>query len=358
MANIIQPFHLLVISLTGWLNRHQQDIIDYLIEENRVLKDQLEGQRLRFNDDQRRRLAAKAKILGRQLLDEIETLVTPDTLLAWHRKFIAEKWTFPRKGPGRPRIAQEITELVIRMAMENVSWGYDRIQGALANLGHIIAPNTVKNILNRHGIEPAPERKKRTSWKTFLKAHWEVMSATDFFTVEIWTPRGLATYYVLFVMHLSTRCVQIAGVTTSPNGAFMMQVARNLTDVCDGFLLNKAYLIMDRDKKYTDAFRASLKREGVTPIRCPVRTPNCNAFAERFVRSVKSECLDRMILFGERSLRRVLNEYIAHYHTERNHQGLGNRLLDPIYAAGSTDEPIQHRERLGGILNFYYREAA
>ena len=171
MTNIIQPFHLLVIALASWLNRHQQDVIDYLIEENRVLKDQLEGQRLRFTDDQRRRLAAKAKALGRRLLDEIETLVTPDTLLAWHRKFIAEKWTYPRKGPGRPRIAQEITELVIRMAMENVSWGYDRIQCALANLGHIVAPNTVKNILKRHGIELAPQRRKRTSWKTFLKAH-------------------------------------------------------------------------------------------------------------------------------------------------------------------------------------------
>ena len=322
------------------------------------LRIKLEGQRLRFTDDQRRRLAAKAKVLGRQMLDEIETLVTPDTLLAWHRKLIAEKWTFPRKGLGRPRVTQEIIDLVIRMASENDGWGYDRIQGALANLGYIIAPNTVKNILKRHGIEPAPERKKRTSWQTFLKAHWEVMTATDFFTVEIWTPRGLVTYYVLFVMHLSTRFVHIAGVTTSPNGAFMMQVARNLTDVSDGFLLNKAFLIMDRDKKYTDAFRAYLKREGVTPVRCPVRAPNCNAFAERFVRSVKSECLDRMILFGERSLRRVLNEYIAHYHTERNHQSLGNRLLVPTHEAGSMNDPIQHRERFGGILNFYYREAA
>ena len=358
MTNILQPFHLLIVALTGWFNRHQQASIDYLIEENRVLKEQLEGQRLRFTDNQRRRLAAKAKVLGRQVLDEIETLVTPDTLLAWHRKLIAEKWTYPRKGLGRPRVTQEIIDLVICMARENDGWGYDRIQGALANLGYIIAPNTVKNILKRHGIEPAPERKKRTSWKTFLKAHWEVMTATDFFTVEIWTARGLVTYYVLFFMHLSTRFVHIAGVTTSPNGAFMQQGARNLTDLDDGFLLNKAFLIMDRDTKYTDAFKAYLKREGITPVLCPVRAPNCNAFAERFVRSIKDECLGRMILFGERSLRRVLKEYIAHYHTERNHQGLGNRLLDPIYAAESTDDPIQHRERLGGMLNFYYREAA
>ena len=285
MTNVVQPFHLLVVALAGWLNRHQQAVIDYLIEENRVLKDQLEGQRLRFTDDQRRRLAAKAKVLGRQLLDEIDTLVTPDTLLAWHRKLIAEKWTFPRKGRDRPRIAQEIIDLVIRMARENDGWGYDRIQGALDNLGYMIAPNTVKNILKRHGIKPARERRKRTSWKTFLKAHWEVMAATDFFTVEVWTSRGLVTYYILFVMHLSTRVVHIAGVTTSPNGAFMQQVARNLTDVSDGFLLNSRYLIMDRDTKYTEDFRDYLDREGVKPVRCPVRAPNCNAFAERFVRS-------------------------------------------------------------------------
>jgi putative transposase len=275
-----------------------------------------------------------------------------------HRKLIAEKWTFPRKGRGRPRIAQEIIDLVIHMARENDGWDYDRIQGALDNRGYMIAPNTVKNILKRHGIKPAPERRRRTSWKTFLKAHWEVIAATDFFKVEIWTCRGLVTYYVLFVMHLSTRFVHIAGVTTSPNGAFMKQVARNLTDVNDGFLLNSRYLIMDRDKKYTEYLRDYLDREGVKPVRCPVRAPNCNAFSERFVRSIKSECLDRMILFGETSLRRALREYLEHYHAERNHQGLGNRLLDPTHEAGSMHDPIQHRERLGGILNFYYREAA
>ena len=163
-----------------------------------VLKEQLEGQRFRFTDEQRIRLAVKARVLGRRALDELETLVTPDTLLARHRTLIAQKWTCARKGPGRPRVAQEITELVLRMARENTSWGYDRIQGALANPGHVIAPNTVKNILKRHDIEPASERKRRTSWKTFLKVRWDVMAATDFFTVEVWTLRGLGTYYVLF----------------------------------------------------------------------------------------------------------------------------------------------------------------
>jgi hypothetical protein len=358
MTNAIQPFHLLVIALAGWLNRHQQAVIDYLIEENRVLKEQLEGQRLRFTDDQRIRLAVKAKVLGRRLLDELETLVTPDTLLAWHRKLIAQKWTYTRKGRGRPRIAQEITDLVLRMARENVSWGYDRIQGALANLGHIIAPNTVKNILKRHGIEPAPEREKHTSWTTFLKAHWEVMAATDFFTVEVWTLRGLVTHYVLFILHLSTRSVHIAGVTPAPNSAFMKQMARNLTGVSDGFLLNSRYLIMDRDTKYTADFRGYLDREGVKPVRCPARSPNCNAFAERCVRSIKEECLDRMILFGEASLRRALREYVVHYQAERNHQGVGNRLLEPLAMVSSNDETIHRRERLGGMLNYYCREAA
>jgi len=323
-----------------------------------VLEDQLEGQRLRFTDEQRIRLAVKAKVLGRRVLDELETLVTPDTLLAWHRKLIAKKWSYARNGPGRPRVAQEITDLVLRMARENTSWGYDRIQGALANVGHIVAPNTVKNILKRHGIEPAPEREKRTSWRTFLKAHWDVMAATDFFTVEVWTARGLLTYYVLFIMHLSKRSVHIAGVTTAPNGAYMKQMARNLTDVSDGFLLNSRYLIMDRDTKYTEDFRDYLDQEGVKPVRCPVRAANCNAFAERFVRSIRDECLDRMILFGETSLRRALRAYVIHYHSERNHQGVGNRLLEPLATVSSINEPIQRRERLGGLLNFYYREAA
>jgi len=194
MSNAMQSFHLLVIALAGWINRQQQVVIDYLIEESRVLKEQLGGQRLQFTDEQRMRLAVKAKLLGRRGLDELETLVTPDTLLAWHRKLIAQKWTYARKAPGRPRLAQEITDLVLRMARENASWGYDRIHSALAYLGHIVAPNTVKNILRRQGIEPAPEREKRTSWRTFLKAHWDVMAATDFFTVEVWTPRGLVTY--------------------------------------------------------------------------------------------------------------------------------------------------------------------
>jgi len=152
--------------------------------------------------------------------------------------------------------------------------------------------------------------------------------------------------------------VHIAGVTSAPNGVYKKQVASNLSDIDNGFLSDKAFLIMDRDKKYTNEFSADLKREGVTPVLCPVRAPNCNIFPERFVRSIKDECLDRMIFFGEASLRRALREYVAHYHSERNHQGVGDRLLEPLATVSTIDEPINCHERLGGMLNYYYREAA
>jgi len=314
---------------SGWVNRHQQNIIDYLIEENRVLKELHKGKRLRLNDDQRRRLARKGKILGRKLLFKFATIVTPDTLIAWHRKLIALKWTYPRKGPGRPPVMKKIAELVVRMATENSSWGYDRIQGALKNLGHKVAPTSIANILKRHGIEPAPERMKRTTWNTFLKAHWETFTAADFFTVEVWTFSGLVTFYILFFMELSTRKVYLAGITHSPDGSFMKQVARNLTDCYDGFLLGKRFLIIDRDKKYCKTFFDIIQDAGTKPVRCPVKAPNCNAFAERFVKSIKHECLNKMILFGVGSLQRAIRNYLDPYHREQNHQGLENQIIDP-----------------------------
>jgi putative transposase len=184
------------------------------------------------------------------------------------------------------------------------------------------------------------------------------MAATDFFTIEVWTCGGLATYYNLSVIHLSTRRVHIAGATTEPNGVFIMHVARNLTDEFDGFLQGCDYLIMDRDKKFTSAFRDFLEREGVKPVRCPPRAPTCNAIAERFVRSIKEECLEHMVLLGERSLRRALSEYEIHYLRERNHQGRDNRLLESPNVVNLYTGTIKRRERLGGMLSFYYREAA
>jgi transposase InsO family protein len=195
-------------------------------------------------------------------------------------------------------------------------------------------------------------------WKIFIQAHWDTLSAADFFTVEVWGMRGLVTFYVLLVIELSSRRVYFAGATPSPNTEWMMQIARNLTDPFDGFVSGKRFIIIDRDRKYCDAFRAMLENAGTEPLRLPPRSPNLNAWAERFVRSIKEECLDKMILFGERSLRRAITEYLAHYHAERNHQGLDNRLIDAHEDVGRSNGEVQCRERLGGTLRYYYRQAA
>ena len=233
----LDPFRFLLIATAGWMNQRHLQMIDYLREENRVLREQLGGGRLRLNDDQRRRLAAKAKGLGRKLLAQVATIVTPETLLAWHRKLIAQKYDgSAKRGPERPRTIDEVEGLVVRMARENLDWGYRRIQGALSNLGHQIARSTIAQILQRHGIEPAPERKKKTSWKEFLRRHWELIVAADFFTVEVWTRRGLQRFVVLFFMELSTRKVEIAGIAPVANGLWITQIGRNLTDAVDGIL--------------------------------------------------------------------------------------------------------------------------
>jgi putative transposase len=175
----------------------------------------------------------------------------------------------------------------------------------------------------------ALSRSKRTTWSTFLKAHWKVLAASDFFTVEVWTPRGLLTHYVLFVISVAERAVHIAGITTRPNEAWMLQSGRNLIDEESGALASKRYLIIDRDTKYTRQFRRLVEEGGTEVIRLPPMSPNLNAYAERFVRSIKNECLRRMIFIGQVSPRRAIGEYMAHYHEERNHQGLENRLIRP-----------------------------
>src|SRR3954470_2588969 len=192
--------------MAGWMNQHQVQMIEYLREENRVLREQLGDRRLRFTDDQRRRLAARAKGLGRRLLAEVASIVTPETLLAWHRKLIAQKYDgSAQRGPGRPRTRQDIEALVVRLAQENRGWGYRRLQGALSHLGHVLARSTIAHILQRHGIEPAPERSRKTTWKEFLTQHWELIVAADFFTVEVWTRKGLQRFIILFFLDLSTR---------------------------------------------------------------------------------------------------------------------------------------------------------
>ena len=350
----LYPLQVLLVTLAGWVNRHQQHVIEYLVEENRVLKEQVKGRRLRLTDDQRRRLAAKGRRLGRRVLRQVATIVTPDTILRWHRQLIARKWTFTPKRPGRPGIMPEISSLILRMATENPAWGYTRIQGALKNLGHGVARSTVATVLKAHGIPPAPARP--SSWRTFLRAHWGEIAGADFFTSEVWTPRGLITYYTLFVLDLRSRRVHVAGSTPTPDAWFMAQAARRLTDAVDGFLASHQILICDRDSKWTHGFRRIVQGAGVRIALTPVQAPNANAYAERFVRSIREERLDRLIFFGERRLLRALDAFVAHYHRERNHQGLGNELITRE-TRPFRGTPVRCRERLGGLLRYYHRAA-
>ena len=349
----------LMLILAGWVNRSQQDLIEYLLEENRVLREHVGGRRLRFTDGQRRRLAAKAKAISRKGLFEIGTLVTPDTLLRWYRKLIAKKYDGSKfRKAGRPKTAAEIEQLIIRMVRDNPRWGYTRIRGALYNLGHEIGRNTIKRILLENGFDPAPLRKQGMSWETFLKAHWGEIAATDFFSVEVLTRTGLVRYFVLFIIDLQTRRVEITGIAQQPDGEWMKQIVRNLTDVDDGFLNGTRYLIHDRDPLFTRAFRELLESSGVESVKLPARSPNLNAYAERFVRSIKSECLAQIIPLGESHLRKAVKEYTEHYHIERNHQGLGNELIQKPSGEPNLYGAVDCQERLGGILKYYYRRAA
>jgi transposase InsO family protein len=256
-------------------------------------------------------------------------------------------------------VDKELEAWVVKMAKENRGWGYDRIAGALAELGYDISDQTVGNILKRRGVPPAPDRHKTTTWKEFIRSHMSVLWATDFFSTEVWTLGGLVTFYVLFLMKLDTREVHLAGVTSHPDEVWMMQMARNLTMDEWGVLKPGQYLIHDRDTKYCAAFKKLLDDAGVKRLPLPPKSPNLNAHAERFIRSVKSEALSRFILFGEKSLCHILAEYMAHYHQERCHQGLGNVIPFPKpQAANDPEGPIQCHERLGGTLKFYARKVA
>lgn len=334
---------------------------EYLVTENRILKNQLEG-RLRLTDSERISLAEIGKRLGRKALHEVANIVRPETILGWHRKLIARKFDGSKKRAalGRKPTEEVIEELVLQFARENRSWGYRRIVGAISNLGHEISHQTVANILERHDLAPAPERGKRMPWKEFIRSHLETLAAVDFFTAEVWTAGGLTTYYVLVFMRIAPRQVSIAGITLAPDGEWMKQMARNMTMTGDGFLNGCRYLLHDRDTKFSAAFCEILRSAGIQPLALPPRSPNLNSHLERWNRSVKEECLSKLILFGEPSLRHVLSHYARHYHEERNHQGKDNLILFPAKAdrIGSSSGKIQTRERLGGLLKFYHRAAA
>ena len=355
-----KPMTMLLMMLAGWINRQQQEALDYLKAENSILKDELlkatGKKRILLNDTQRRCLAILGKKLGRKLLGEISCAFSPDTLLKWHRKLVAQKYDGSKnrgKG-GRPRISDELKQYIIDMARDNKHLGCRKLHGYLKYLGLKVSSTTISRVLREHGIEPSPKRPERASWNEFVKAHWESLAAIDFFTTEIYTLRGLVRYMVLVVIDYKTRKVEIAGIIPQADGQWMKQIARNLTDPVNGFLKDKKFLIHDWDPLFTEEFKDILRAGGINCIKTTVASPNLNPFVERFIRSIKSECLNKMLIFGESHLRYLVNEYMEHYHTERPHQGIGNNIIEPPPVGQGK---IVCQERLGGLLKSYRRVA-
>jgi len=294
--------------VSGRIDHELQLKIEYLVAENRILRGQF-PRRPRFTDAQRIILANIGAKLGRKALKQVASIVTPETILRWHRALVARKFDTSHrpkaKTRGRPPTDPAVVEQVLRLARENPAWGYQRIAGALRQLNCSVSHQTVKNVLKDHGIDPAPKRGEKTNWSDFIKSHADSLLATDFFTTEVWTPFGLTTFYVLFFINLATRRIHLAGITPNPTDAWMRQVARNLTMDGEHLASRCRYLLRDRDTKFTAGFDMIFRCAGIQPLPLPPQSPNLNAFAERFVRSIKVECLDRMIFFGEASLGRT-----------------------------------------------------
>ena len=304
-------------------------------------------------------LAARLMALSgdaRSRVAQVVLLFKPDTLLKWHRDLVRRKWTFSRRrATGRPPIAPDLAALLLRLAQANPRWGYSKLQGELLKLGYQIGRSTVRDVLKRHRVPPAPQRAQRgSSWHTFLGHYKQQMLACDFFTVET---AWLRTLYVLFFLELGTRRVHIAGCTAHPTSAWVTQQARQMSWILHEEGPPIHFLIHDRDATFPASFDQVFEAEAVTIIRTPFRSPKANAFAERWVRSVREECLDQVIILGERHLHQVLKEYVSYFNHARPHQGIAQQI-----PAGDNrsvgDGPIRCRDVLGGIIHDYYRAAA
>ncbi|AQQ70531.1 Integrase core domain protein [Limihaloglobus sulfuriphilus] len=343
------------------INKELYRAIDYLKAQVEVLleKQKKQNKRIMLNDRQRIKIAAKAKQLTRKMFEECTVLFTPDTVLRWYRKLIAEKYDGfknPKKA-GRPPITPEIEALVVKFKKENLRWGYQKIADQINYLGFEISETSVKNILIRNGLDPEPDLTVKSTWHEFLKSHWDVIAACDFFTVELLLRGRLVRCMVFFVIDLSTRKVFYTPIKLQPDGKYMRQAACILTDFEDGFLNGKRYLIHDRDPLFkSHGFHQILKSSGVEPIKLPPRSPDLNSVAERYVKTVKFECLNQLILTSVEQLEYVLKEFGQYYHHERIHQSLGG-FIEPKHKIDDNAE-IQCIERLGGLLKSYHRLAA
>jgi putative transposase len=343
-------------------SEHAKDVeIAVLRHQLTVLRRQVERPELRPAD--RAILAVLSRALPRERWSAF--LVTPGTILRWHRRLITRKWTQPSPQGGRPPLAQQLVALILRLARENPRWGYRRIQGELKKLGVLVSASTIRTVLRRNGLRPAPRRTSAT-WRAFLRAQASGIVAVDFFTVEtVW----LTTLYVLFAIELGTRQVRVVGVTDHPNGPWVVQRARELSMRREAGetagISTPRFLIRDRDTKFPRAFDDVFASDGIQIIRTPIQAPNANAYAERWVRTVRQECLDWMLIWSRRHLERVLDEYVRHYNEERPHRAL--RLRPPSSSdIGSAPTPsvvavadrVRRRDRLGGLVHEYYQVAA
>jgi putative transposase len=311
-----------------------------------------QGTRPRLRPADRAFLAALARLLPQDRRSGL--LVTPQTLLRWHRELVRRKWTQPTRGPGRPPLDRPLRQLVLRLARENPRWGYPRIAGELLKLGLRVSPSSVRRILLAAGLDPAPRRIGPT-WSQFLRQQAASIIACDFFTVETLT---LRRYYILFFVELESRRVHLAGCTTNPTSAWVTQQARNLS--LTGLLERTRFLIRDRDSKFSGAFDEVFRSEGITVIQTPVRAPRANAYAERFVRTVRNECLDWLLIIGRRHLEQTLRAYITHYNGERPHRALELKPPQPSSRPADTTpiDAIERIDLLGGLIHEYHALAA